>query len=151
MHWFISNVLLNFFFISFRYIFYILDVILLWLFKPMPMIMISSILPTYRSKCNWLFFLMNLPFSGPFTAIPYPIRPSFHLLPWNDKDEKKSSRIWVQENKITSKKRHMCTNKHTMHISHEQSYIYDTRMHHTAASRVITMRLLVLLMTSKQV
>ena len=50
-------------------------------------------LPTSRLWCNWLFFLMNLPFGGPFIAILNPIRPSFHLLPWNDKDEKTSSGI----------------------------------------------------------
>jgi hypothetical protein len=71
-------------------------------------------------------------------------------LPWGRKNEKTSSRIWVQENKITSKQRHTCINKHTIHIPHKQSYIYDTGVHHTTTARVITTRQLVLLMTSKR-
>ena len=121
LHWVISNILLNFFFTFFMYFFYIWVIILWWLLMPMPTIMIftiASVLPASRLWCNWLFFLMNLSFRGPFTAIPNPIGPPFHLLPWTSKDEKTSSRIWVQENKITSKQRHRSITN-TQYISHE--------------------------------
>ena len=100
LHWVISNIFLNFFFTFFMYFFYNWVIILLWLLMPMPTIttfVVASVLPASRLWCNWLFFLMNLSFDGPFTVILYPIGSSFHLLPWNDKDEKTSSRIWVRK------------------------------------------------------
>jgi hypothetical protein len=101
LYWVISNILLNLF-TFFMYLFYNWDIIFLRLLMPMPMIMmftISSVLPASRLWCNWLFFLMNLPFGGPFTAIPNPIGPPFHLLPLGGKVEKTSSRIWVEQKK----------------------------------------------------
>jgi hypothetical protein len=101
LYWVISNILLNLF-TFFMYLFYNWDIIFLRLLMPMPMIMmftISSVLPASRLWCNWLFFLMNLPFGGPFTAIPNPIGPPFHLLRLGGKVEKTSSRIWVEQKK----------------------------------------------------
>ena len=121
MHCVISNILLDFFLTFFMYFFYNRDIIFLWLLMPMPTIttfMSASVLLASRLWCNWLFFLMNLPFDGPFTVIPNPIGSPFHLLLWNNKDEKISSRIWVQENKITSKQRHRSITN-TQYISHE--------------------------------
>ena len=95
--------LLNFFFSFFMYSFYNRDIIFWWLLMPMPMItmfMITSVLSASRLWCNWLFFLMNLPFGSPFTVILNPIGPPFHLLPWSSKDEKTPKH-----------------NKHTIHIT----------------------------------
>ena len=114
------------FFSFFMYFFYNRDIIFWWLLMPMPtitMFKIASVLPTSRLWCNWLFFLMNLPFDGPFTAILNPIEPPFHLLPWSSKDEKTLSRIWVQENKITNKQRHICINKHTIYLMNNHTYM----------------------------
>ena len=99
LYWVISNILLNFFFTSFMYFFYNRDIIFLWLLVPMPtvtMFVIASVMPASRGWCSLFLCFMNLPFGGPFTAISNPIGPPFHLLLWSSKDEKTSSRIWVQ-------------------------------------------------------
>jgi len=68
----------------------------------MPLIMtlvIASILPASRWYSLFLYF-MNLPFGDPFTTFANPVGCSFHLLLWNNKDEKTSSRFSLgKENK----------------------------------------------------